>query len=56
MKDKMKLIPRIIMIIMLLVLGVGMAITIVDLVKEKSSAKKKVNDDGRFFAEGERLI
>lgn len=47
MKDKKKLIPRIIMIMMLLVLGIGITITIIDLVKEKSGAKKMINDDGQ---------
>ncbi|MBR3832736.1 MAG: hypothetical protein IKJ73_00295 [Lachnospiraceae bacterium] len=48
MKDKKKLIPRIIMIMMLLVLGIGITISIIDLVKEKSGAKKMINDDGQI--------
>lgn len=47
MKDKTKLISRIIMIIMLLVLFVGVTITIVDLLKGKVGKKKKVNDSGQ---------
>lgn len=47
MSDKMKLISRIIMVIMLIVLATGITINILDICKEKTGNKKKVNDDGQ---------